>query len=167
MKRTIAMAILAAAVLGLLTACIKQDEADDPAPLQTGWGDAPDIAYSTFDGAAHKLSDHHGKPLVVNFWAAWCPPCKNEMPEFEEVYKKYEGQFDLIAIAVDNRQDPVGFFNTKGFSFTGATGGRDVSKYVTSVIPVTAFIDRNGNLVHKQDGGISGAVFEGHLKKIL
>ena len=131
-----------------------------------GWGNAPDISYKTFDGTTRNLSDHLGKPVVVNFWAAWCPPCKAEMPEFETIFKKYEGQFELIAITVDERNEPEAFFASNGYTYTGARSAQ-VNKYVEMSIPVTAFIDRQGNLVHKQTGMVSGEAFESFLKEIL
>ena len=84
------------------------------------WGNAPDFSYRTFDGRTAKLSDHHGKPVVVNFWAAWCPPCKQEMPHFDEVYQGQGGAFELIAVAIDQRNDPAAYFAAQGFSYTGA-----------------------------------------------
>lgn len=138
-----------------------------PTPALKTWGNAPDIKYSTFAGTDHKLSEHLGKPLVVNFWAAWCGPCVKEMPEFNKVYSEMAGAFELVAIAVDERNDPRTFFSTKQFGYVGAFGDAGVRQYVDSSIPVTAFIDRNGNLVHKQTGGMSIETFREHLAKIL
>lgn len=139
------------------------------APVRTAraWGNAPDIEYTTFSGEKKKLSDHAGRPLVVNFWAAWCGPCVAEMPEFNKVYKESGGSFDLVAIAVDQRNDPTTFFAAKQFAFVGAFSETGFLKYIENSIPVTAFIDRNGDLVHKQTGGMSIEVFRENLSKIL
>lgn len=140
------------------------DAAKPPGPQ---WGNAPDINYVTFDGRSARLSDHMGTPLVVNFWAAWCPPCIKEMPEFNAVFQEHGGAFDLVAIAVDKQNNPMAFFDSQAFAFTGAFGDRGILQYVTSGIPVTAFIDRDGNLVYKQTGQMTLKDFRKHLGKIL
>lgn len=131
------------------------------------WGNAPDFSYRTFDGRTGKLSDFRGKPVVVNFWAAWCPPCKQEMPDFNEVYQARDGAFELIAVAVDNRSDPAAYFAAQDFSYTGGMDVDGAARYVGAAIPVTVFIDRQGNLVHKQEGMMSREQFEGNLARIL
>ena len=132
-----------------------------------GWGNATDFSYRTFDGQSGKLSDHYGKPVVVNFWAAWCPPCKLEMPHFEESFQQHAGGFELLAIAVDSGNDPAGYFAAQGFSYTGGMDVDGAAHYLGGAIPVTVFIDRQGNLVHKQDGMMTREQFESHLSKIL
>lgn len=132
-----------------------------------GWGNAPDFSYRTFDGRTGRLSDHYGKPVVVNFWAAWCPPCKQEMPHFEESFQQHAGGFELLAVAVDSGSDAAAYFAAQGFSYTGGMDIDGAGHYLGGAIPVTVFIDRQGNLVHKQKGMMTRDQFESHLAKIL
>lgn len=131
------------------------------------WGNAPDFSYTTFDGATGKLSDFAGQPVVINFWAVWCPPCKTEMPEFQHVYEAKTGQFVLLALAVDSRNDPAAYFKQQGFTYTGGMGSEAARHYVDNAIPVTVFIDRRGNVAHTQTGSVTQAEFESLLGKIL
>jgi len=128
---------------------------------------APDFSYTAFDGTQHKMSEMVGKPLVLNFWAGWCPPCKQEMPEFEKSYTAHNGAFELIAVAIDNTYDPKAFFKSQGFSYIGGLDIDGRSKYVGQGIPVTVFIDRNGNQVARHEGRMSLEMFEENLAKIL
>ena len=59
---------------------------------------APDITVLNSDGEEVKLSDFFGKPIVLNFWASWCPPCKAELPDFDEACKAYEGKVTFLMI---------------------------------------------------------------------
>jgi thiol-disulfide isomerase/thioredoxin len=149
------------------TSTAGQQAAGGQATATGGWGNAPDFNYRTFDGQSGRLSDHFGKPVVVNFWAAWCPPCKQEMPHFDESFQQHAGGFELLAIAVDPNNDPAAYFAAQGFSFTGGMDVDGAAHYLGGAIPVTAFIDRQGNLVHRQDGMMTREQFESHLKKIL
>lgn len=152
----------------------------EPVPLESatdeGWGGAYDFSYTLFsDGSSHKLSDNLGTPVVLNFWAAWCPPCKAEMPDFEEVYAEKGDQFTLLAVAIDEREDPGSgmvpkdFFAEQGFSYTGAYDetGAGSQMYGVQAIPTTIFIDRNGDVVHEQKGMMSREDFEKYLAEIL
>lgn len=59
---------------------------------------APDIALEFFDGSSQRLSDLRGKPVVLNFWASWCPACVSEMPAFGEVHRRLAGRVEFIGI---------------------------------------------------------------------
>ena len=63
---------------------------------------APDFTLETLDGKKVSLSDYKGRPVLVNFWATWCGPCKVEMPWFEEFRKQYAAQgFEILGLADD------------------------------------------------------------------
>jgi thiol-disulfide isomerase/thioredoxin len=165
----------------LLTACLdtgessssSQQVSDNTASTGSsstaagGWGDAPDFRYVSFDGGQANISDYLGTPLVVNFWAAWCPPCKQELPSFQRIYEKYGGQFEILAIAVDDRGNPADYFRSNGFTFKSGQDIDGAAKYVGSGIPVTVFIDRNGNKINSHLGMMTEQQFEAELKKIL
>ena len=65
---------------------------------------APDFTLKTLDGATIHLSDYRGKPVLVNFWASWCPPCKAEMPDIEQSYQKHKDE-GYVFLGIDNAED--------------------------------------------------------------
>ncbi len=75
----------------------------DRKSAQPGVGDpAPDFSYTMPDGTVHKLSDHRGKKILINFWATWCPPCKAEMPDIQEAANRFEDEnFMVLALSQD------------------------------------------------------------------
>lgn len=90
-----------------------------------------------------------------------------EFPSFQNVYNKYPGQFDLLALAVDKNANPSEFFASNGYTFQGGFDVDGASKYVSGGIPVTVFIDRSGNKVSEKVGALTEQQFEAELRKIL
>jgi thiol-disulfide isomerase/thioredoxin len=141
-----------------------------PPAQQQGMGGtqmASNFDYTHADGRPAKLSDHLGQPVVINFWADWCPPCVAELPHFEEVWQEKGGQFDMVAIAVESAKDPQAFWAENGFTIPMATDVSGAQTYQVQGIPTTLFINKDGMLVDKIVGGIDKATFEAHLAKIL
>ena len=135
---------------------------------------APDFTMLDKDGNQVKLSDLVGKPIVLNFWASWCPPCKAEMPDFEQAYQKYgddvvfvmlnltDGYSETIAtakahIAAYGYTFPV-YFDTMG------EGGYF---YEVSAIPQTCFINDRGQLVSTMVGMLDGETLEAWIVRLL
>ena len=115
---------------------------------------APDFTVYDLEGNAHSLSDFRGKPVIVNFWASWCGPCKREMPDFEEKFREYgeEIQFLMVNLADGSRETVESardFIDGQGYTFpvyfdTDLSGA---VAYAVSSVPSTYFIDENGALV--------------------
>jgi thiol-disulfide isomerase/thioredoxin len=78
-----------------------------------------ELNFLTLDGKEVKLSDYKGKVVLVNFWASWCPPCKEEMPIFEKVYQKYNDKnFMILAVNMDTSEGALKEFLEKNrYSF--------------------------------------------------
>ena len=114
------------------------------------------------DGNACKLSDWVGTPVVLNFWASWCPPCKEEMPAFDEVYREFGGavQFMMVDL-VDGVQETVAtgsaYIDAQGFSFPVYYDTTGEAGYVYGIrsIPTTIFIDKDGYVITGAQGAIS------------
>lgn len=120
-----------------------------------GVGDpAPDFLLTVLNGDPVKLSDFQGKTVVLNFWASWCPPCRAEMPEFQELWEQRgeDATDDLVILAVDFlKEDTVGAASSfvEDFELTFPilfdTPDSDVAaRYGVRGLPNTFFIDREG-----------------------
>lgn len=106
------------------------------------------------EGNEISLRDFEGKPVFVNFWASWCPPCREEMPEMQEVYEEYKDQAGFVAINAGERQgttteDVEAFLDDIGFQlpiiYDDGTIARD---YRIQAIPMTYIIDKNGIITY-------------------
>ncbi len=128
-----------------------------------------DFAFMGADGKQHMVSDFVGKPLVLNFWATWCPPCVGEMPHFQEVYASKPGQFNLVSVAVASSDDPKTFATTNGYTWTFGQVPDDSAPQMYGIqgIPATYFYDSRGQLVDQIVGSMTKEEFEMRLAKIL
>jgi len=110
---------------------------------------APDFEFSSFDGKRMKLSDLRGRPVLVNFWASWCVPCRAEMPDIEAALQTYAPQ-QLAAVGVNNGERyKIGreFLDKIGAKFTAFAYDSDATvakKYAVQGMPTSYFIDAKG-----------------------
>ncbi len=126
---------------------------------------APDFTVTDYDGEEVMLSDYFGKPIVVNFWASWCPPCKAEMPDFEEAYKTHsEVQFLMVNMTggretLESAKEHV---ESQGYTFTVLfdTEYSAAYAYYVNSLPATYFIDAEGNLVAYATGMLDAETLE-------
>lgn len=125
---------------------------------------AKDFTVIDVDGKEVSLSDFKGKPVVVNFWASWCPPCKVEMPYFNEVYKELgdEVQFMMVDL-VDGSRETVdtakAFIKENGYEFPVFfdTDQNAAIAYGIYSIPTSIFIDAEGKVVRSITGTMTKA----------
>lgn len=113
------------------------------------------------NGKKVKLSDIKDKPIVLNFWASWCGPCKNEMPDFDEVYKEYGKEVEFIMVnltdgAQETKITASNFINKEGYSFSiyFDVEQEGAKAYSVMSIPVTYFINKKGEIVSYRKGSI-------------
>ena len=128
---------------------------------------APDFTVYDIDGNEVHLSDYVGKPVILNFWASWCGPCKSEMPDFEEAYKEYGDQIHFLMINLtdgsqETQEGAAAFIAEQGYTFPvfydmtyNAAG-----QYVSSGIPITYFIDAEGNFVAYGQGALDAETLQ-------
>lgn len=114
---------------------------------------APDFTVYDAENNAVKLSDFKGKPVIVNFWASWCPPCKSEMPDFQEAFEEYGDQIQFMMVNLtDGSQETVEsaseFIKSQGYTFPVFydTEMSAAMAYGASSIPASYFVNADGNL---------------------
>jgi peroxiredoxin len=127
---------------------------------------APDFALTDLNGDTHALEAYRGRPVIINFWATWCPPCRSEMPDLQEVYEKYQDD-GLVLLAVNQAETPatVGeFVDELGLTFPILMDNNlSVSQglYEVEAYPTTYFIDRDGRI---QEVALSGPLSKSYVE---
>ena len=134
---------------------------------------APDFTMTNASGEEVKLSDFFGKPVVLNFWASWCGPCKSEMPHFEDAYQKYGEDINFVIVnltdgareTVENASD---FIEEQGYTFPlyFDTNTDGAMTYGTYSITVTYFIGADGVPVAQANGALDAATLQKGLDMI-
>ena len=132
---------------------------------------APDealVGINTGDATIYGLAGK--KPLFLNFWATWCPPCVGEMPAIEAMYRKYGDRIGFAAVSFDNSaSDPRQMISERGMTVPVYTG--DLNKisqdYSIDAIPRSILIGQDGTIIAEHLGGMSEAELEAFLAKAL
>lgn len=150
----------AAAVLGLVlaTGAALAGAGQVLTPV-AGFPRAPELVLKDMDGKTYRLSEMHGKVVLVNFWATWCPPCRKELPSVERLSQKLKGEpFLVLAVNVGEDADTI-------FAFTGRLDfsptfpillDRDsvvLRSWPVKGLPTSFVVDRQGHLVYRAVGG--------------
>lgn len=127
--------------------------------VQPGSGQAPDFTLNTFDGQQIKLSDLKGKVVVINFWASWCVPCRDEAPFLQKTYVSYKdkGVVFLGVDWVDPEPDAKAYIKEFGITYpNGPDLGSSISPlYRIKGVPETYFVGKDG-LLHGNSLGPIG-----------
>ena len=133
-----------------------------------------DFSMQDENGNTVWLSDYFGKPIVLNFWATWCGPCKTELPYFDELAKEYGGKvrFLMVDLTDGSREtlsDVEAFLAETGYTFPVYfdTSLNGALTYDASTIPVTFFIDSHGYLRATQRGSISQETLKKGIEALL
>ncbi len=126
---------------------------------------APDFTVTDQDGNEVTLSELRGKPVVLNFWASWCPPCKGEMPEFNKVYEELGEEVHFMMIdAVDGSRETVesgaAYIAEQEYTFPVYfdVGQTVIMQYGVRAFPSTLFIDAQGIIVTGYEGAMDEAM---------
>ena len=135
---------------------------------------APNFTVYDIDGNPVMLSNFQGKPVILNFWASWCGPCKAEMPDFEEAYQVYGQDIHFVIVNLtDGRSETLesasGYVAQMGYTFPVYYDTSMEAAYAYGVrsIPMTCFIDTDGIIVGGQVGMLSGEALEENITALL
>lgn len=134
---------------------------------------APDFTVFDSQGKKVKLSDFAGKPVVLNFWASWCPPCKSEMPHFNQAYAgvKNDVVFMMVDLVDGQRETQAKgqkYIQDQGYDLPiyFDTEHQGINAYGISSIPTTLFIDSSGNIAAAYQGAIDEKTLQAGINLI-
>ena len=141
------------------------------APLNVG-----DTAYNfdlpDLDGRRVTLAEFSGKPVIINFWATWCPPCRLEMPEFQRAYEAYQEE-NLVILAINEAEQPEVvrsfFYEEMGYTYTPLLDeeGAVAETYGAIGLPSTFFVDAAGAVSAVHRGALSQEQLQNYLAELI
>ncbi|HKS72352.1 MAG TPA: TlpA disulfide reductase family protein [Terriglobales bacterium] len=155
--------LLLAFLLLALAAC-KHTSPTEPAP-------APDFELPQLTGQLLRLSSYRGQVVLLDFWATWCGPCRQEIPHFVELQNKLGPQgLQIIGVSMDDTPDPVReFYQRYKMNYPVVMGNAKLGEQYGGILglPIAFLIDRNGNIDRKHIGATDIPVFEKEITALL
>jgi len=141
---------------------------------ETGLEPAPNFNLLDSDGNELQLSDFFGKPIVLNFWATWCPACVRETPVFETLYQEYGDRVHVLKVNLlgsrgETKEIVENFMHNGGYTFPLFFDDNDsgARAYAVRGIPITFFIDENGYIAATASGSLNERTMAQGLETIL
>jgi peroxiredoxin len=153
----------------LLTGC--QTDASAPAPTATSRPPAPDFALETLAEETVRLSDFKGRVVLVNFWASWCPPCRDEMPALEAYYQDHKDEgLVILGVNVKDSKGAITAFleeHTVSFPIVLDRDAKTAGMYDITGLPTTVFVDREGMVIGTWPGMVTKTFLENKITPLL
>jgi len=170
MYRLMLILLVTFAVPSLFISCTRSQEA-----VNNLYFKDLSVHFLNQDDGQVKLADYKGSPVVVNFWASWCIPCRQEMPFLEQSWREHRDEgVKFIGINVmDDREGALEYLKSLDVTFPNLYDptGSIANSFNVSALPVTLFVDKEGQIVNKNFGGFLGeqgeAVFKTNLAEII
>lgn len=166
------VAILAVAGMGYKN--LSKQYAPDNKAEGSATKQATDFTVYNEEGEAVKLSDSFGKPIVVNFWATWCGPCKSELPAFDGIASEYSDEVTFMMVNMtDGSRETVDvvkeFLEETGYTFPVYYDTEFSAAYAYSVysIPTTLFIDADGTVAATHKGPMTEEILQSYINDLL
>ena len=132
-----------------------------------------EMLHSDFGKSALSLSNFKGKPIVLNFWASWCQPCKDELPLLENAWKQLQAQKkDIVFLGIDFQEsssDATSFLQQYGITYLAGLdiNGSIASKYRVTSLPQTIFISRDGSITSREPQELTAQELSRNLQSIM
>jgi cytochrome c biogenesis protein CcmG/thiol:disulfide interchange protein DsbE len=161
----VAFAIILA-LLGLLGWGLRKAQAG---PVETGL--APDFTLTGFDGRTLTLSELRGQVVIVNFWASWCPPCREEAAYLEQTWRKYDGKgvFFIGVDWADTKKEALAYIKEFDITYLNGPdiGGRVALTYNIKGVPETFYVAKNGQLRGVHIGPLQSPILDEKIEELL
>jgi cytochrome c biogenesis protein CcmG/thiol:disulfide interchange protein DsbE len=138
-------------------------------PIESGM--APDFSITGFDGREFTLSQARGQVVIVNFWASWCPPCREEAAYLEQTWRKYEGK-GVIFVGVDwvdTEKEALAYIKEFDITYLNGPdiGTRAAQAYNIQGVPETFFVAKNGELRGVHIGPLQAPQLDEKIEELL
>ena len=132
---------------------------------------APDLTLAQLDGAPLTLSSYRGKVVLLDFWATWCVPCRQEIPHFVELQERYRDRgLQIIGVSIDDSPDPVRTFAEQfHMNYPIVMGNAKIAEEYGGILglPIAFLLGRDGRILKKHIGATAPEVFEKELAPLL
>ena len=132
---------------------------------------APDFALPQLDGSELRLSSYRGKVVLLDFWATWCAPCREETPGFIELQRKYSSRgLQIIGVSMDDGPEPVHvFYQEFQINYPIVMGNAKTGELYGGVLglPIAFLIARDGHIYAKHMGATNSSVIEKEIQTLL
>jgi cytochrome c biogenesis protein CcmG/thiol:disulfide interchange protein DsbE len=133
---------------------------------------APSFSLPGLDGQIYSLDSLQGKPVMINFWASWCEPCRAEAPDLAAIYERYQGRIEILAVNVttkDRVEDVQSFVQQYRIPFPVLLDeqAKVTEAYNIAPIPTTYFVNKNGIVVERVIGTTAPQLLEQKFLELL
>lgn len=168
-RRVLLACVLALLPVGLLAYGLRSTPRAVPSPLVGG--PAPVFSLPRLDGGEIRLAELRGQIVVLNFWASWCGPCREEAPALETVWRRYrDAGLVMVGVNIQDREAAARDFLVQTRSsfpnVVDATGAASIA-YGIYGVPETFVIDRKGRIRARQVGAVSREALVEHVRRAL
>lgn len=170
MKKYLIVLKILSITIALLVSCSSSEQKtsnDSTIPA----GPAAKFMALDLDGNFHTSEQYKGKPLILNFWGTWCPPCRRELPDLKKIYAEYKPMgLEIIGLAVNDTPEKVRkYAEQSGLDWVMLIANREsaMSYQIGTGIPVTIFLDKDGIEISRAIGARSYDYFKSEVEKII
>lgn len=168
MKKSLFILVILAALIAWMTL---RRHSSPPGSRTAELAPAPDFSLVDLAGKKLSLSDYRGQVVLLDFWATWCDPCKEEIPHFVELQDRYGSRgLQVIGVSMDDDQEPVREFEQQfKMNYPVVMGSAELASQYGGILglPVAYMIDREGRIAARHVGATKAAVFETEITRLL